>query len=178
MAVRTSRLERITNLVLALLDTPRPLSLREIGGAVAGYPTEPGALRQAFERDKRTLRDGGIPVAVERLDGDDQVGYRILPEHYYLPDLHLEPAEEEGRTFDLEDELTVGRSPGCGVSTSYDVFSSTLHARLFRLDGDLWAEDLGSTNGTWVNTIRINERTRLEKGDLLQVGGTVFEVGK
>jgi hypothetical protein len=29
-----------------------------------------------------------------------------------------------------------------------------------------------------VNTIRINERTRLEKGDLLQVGGTVFEVGR
>jgi proteasome accessory factor B len=99
MAVRTSRLERITNLVLALLDTPRPLSLREIGGAVAGYPTEPGALRQAFERDKRTLRDGGIPVAVERLDGDDQVGYRILPEHYYLPDLHLDRAEEEALAF-------------------------------------------------------------------------------
>ena len=49
---------------------------------------------------------------------------------------------------------------------------------IFRLDGDIWAEDLGSTNGTWVNTVRIGERTRLEKGDLLQVGGTVFEVGK
>jgi pSer/pThr/pTyr-binding forkhead associated (FHA) protein len=59
-----------------------------------------------------------------------------------------------------------------------DTYSSNLHARLFRLDGDLWAEDLGSTNGTWINTVRIGERTRLEKGDLLQVGGTVFEVGK
>ena len=99
MVMKTSRLERITNLVLALLDTTRPLSLREIGGVVAGYPSEPGALRQAFERDKRTLRDGGIPVAVERLDGDEQVGYRILPEHYYLPDLHLDPDEEEALTF-------------------------------------------------------------------------------
>lgn len=97
--MRTSRLERITNLVLALLDTPRPLSLREIGGAVAGYPSEPGALRQAFERDKRTLREGGIPVAVERVDGDDQVGYRILPEHYYLPELALDPDEEEALAF-------------------------------------------------------------------------------
>jgi len=67
VAPRISRLERITNLVLALLETSRPLSLREIGGAVAGYPPEAGALRQAFERDKRTLRDNGIPVAVERL---------------------------------------------------------------------------------------------------------------
>ena len=74
--------------------------------------------------------------------------------------------------------MTVGRAAGCGVPIDYDTYSSNLHARLFRLDGDLWAEDLGSTNGTWVNTIRISERTRLEKGDLLQVGGTVFEVGK
>ena len=36
----------------------------------------------------------------------------------------------------------------------------------------------GSTNGTWVNTVRIEERTKLQKGDLLQVGGTVFEVGR
>jgi len=99
--VRISRFERITNLVLALLDTPRPISLREIGVAVAGYPAEPGALRQAFERDKRTLRDSGIPVAVERIDGDDQVGYRIVPEDYYLPELDLEPEEEDAIAFAL-----------------------------------------------------------------------------
>ena len=74
--------------------------------------------------------------------------------------------------------MTVGRAAGCGVPIDYDTFASNLHARLFRLDGDVWVEDLGSTNGTWVNTERILERTRIEKGDLLQVGGTVFEVGK
>ena len=60
----------------------------------------------------------------------------------------------------------------------YDTYASNLHARLFRQNGDLWVEDLGSTNGTWVNTRRIGERTQLDKGDLLQVGGTVFEIGK
>ncbi len=99
MVLRANRLERITNLVLALLDTPRPLSLREIGDVVAGYPAEQGALRQAFERDKRPLRDGGIPVAVERIGGEDQVGYKILAEDYYLPDLGLEPAEEQALAF-------------------------------------------------------------------------------
>ncbi len=89
------RLERLTNLVLALLNTPRPMSLREIGDSVAGYPSEPAALRQAFERDKRLLRDSGIPIELERLPGGpDQAGYRILPEHYYLPDLEL-TAEEQ-----------------------------------------------------------------------------------
>ncbi len=101
MPARPNRLERITNLVLALLETARPMSLREIGSTVAGYPPEPGALRQAFERDKRTLRDGGIPISVERLDNEDQVGYRILPEDYYLPDLSLQTDEQEALAFAL-----------------------------------------------------------------------------
>jgi pSer/pThr/pTyr-binding forkhead associated (FHA) protein len=90
----------------------------------------------------------------------------------------IRPDDQSGRVFDVGEEVTVGRAAGCGVPIDYDAYASNLHARLFRLDGDLWAEDLGSTNGTWVNTVRINERTKLQKGDLLQVGGTVFEVGR
>jgi len=93
--------------------------------------------------------------------------------------LHVvRPEDRVGRAYDLDDEVTVGRAAGCGVSIDYDTYASNLHARLFRQDGDLWVEDLGSTNGTWVNTQRIGERTPLDKGDLLQVGGTVFEIGK
>jgi hypothetical protein len=88
----------------------------------------------------------------------------------------VEPTDHKGQTFDLDDELTVGRSPGCGVSMSDDVYTSTLHARLFRHNDQLWVEDLGSTNGTFVNSERITQAARLSKGDLLQVGSTVFEV--
>jgi pSer/pThr/pTyr-binding forkhead associated (FHA) protein len=88
----------------------------------------------------------------------------------------LEPPEHAGRTFELDDELTIGRSPGCGVPTTYDVYSSTLHARLYRRGGQLWVEDLGSTNGTYLNSERIVRAMKLAKGDLLQVGVTVFEV--
>jgi FHA domain len=95
--------------------------------------------------------------------------------------LHLEvvePAEHQGEVFDLDDELTIGRSPGCGVPTSYDAYTSTLHARLFRRGDQLWVEDLGSTNGTFVNSEQITQAMRLGRGDLLQVGGTVFEVAR
>ncbi len=85
--------------MIVLLSSSRPLSLREIGATVAGYPSEHGALRQAFERDKKTLRDGGIPVSVEPIGGEDQYGYRILPEQYYLPDLGLDTAEEAALAF-------------------------------------------------------------------------------
>lgn len=88
----------------------------------------------------------------------------------------LEPPEQAGRTFELDDELTIGRSPGCGVPTTYDAYSSTLHARLYRRGGQLFVEDLGSTNGTYVNSERISQATKLGRGDLLQVGATVLEV--
>ncbi len=40
----------------------------------------------------------------------------------------VEPPQHEGQTYDLDDELTIGRSPGCGVATPDDVYTSTLHA--------------------------------------------------
>jgi proteasome accessory factor B len=91
---KADRLERLTDLVLVLLNAPRPLSLDTIGREVPGYPTEHDARRQAFERDKRLLREEGIPVATEAIGGQEQFGYRIDPEAFYLPDLGLEPEEQ------------------------------------------------------------------------------------
>ena len=54
----------------------------------------------------------------------------------------IEPQSEAGSTYHLDDELTVGRSPGCGIPTGYDAYSSTLHARLYRRGDKLWVEDL------------------------------------
>jgi pSer/pThr/pTyr-binding forkhead associated (FHA) protein len=89
----------------------------------------------------------------------------------------VEPREYEGQRYGVQDEeLTIGRSPGCGIATTYDVYSSTLHARLFRRRDQLWIEDLGSTNGTYLNSERLAQPARLGKGDLVQIGATVFEV--
>ena len=91
---RVDRLERLTDLVLVLLRPGRARSLREIADEVPGYPPPGEARRQAFERDKRTLRDEGIVVETEPIDGPDQIGYRIRPEGYYLPDLDLSLDEQ------------------------------------------------------------------------------------
>ena len=90
----------------------------------------------------------------------------------------IQPPEHAGRAYDLDDELTIGRSPGCGVAMPEDIYTSTLHARLFRRNDQLWVEDLGSTNGTFVNSEQIKQALRLGKGDLLQIGSTVFEVSR
>jgi pSer/pThr/pTyr-binding forkhead associated (FHA) protein len=94
--------------------------------------------------------------------------------------LHLkviEPQERYGQAFEVGEEVTLGRAAGCGVRVE-DAYTSSLHARLYRRNGSLWVEDLGSTNGTWVNAERIGNTAKLGKGDLLQVGGTVFEVSR
>lgn len=89
----------------------------------------------------------------------------------------VEPAEARGQVFEIGEEVTVGRSPGCGMSLP-DATVSQLHARLFRRDGHVYIEDLGSTNGTWVNRGRVSGPVALRRGDRVQLGGTVLEVGK
>jgi pSer/pThr/pTyr-binding forkhead associated (FHA) protein len=88
----------------------------------------------------------------------------------------VEPAERRGQVFPLGDELTVGRAGGCGVALPDDTFVSQLHARVFRRQGELFVEDLGSTNGTYVNKKRIASAVAVRKGDKLQVGKTTMEV--
>jgi len=84
------RLERLTNLIAVLLETRRPLTLEEIVERVPGYPGERESYRRQFERDKATLREIGVPIALEALYAFDQeTGYRIHREDYELPPLDL-----------------------------------------------------------------------------------------
>ena len=91
-----NRLERLINLVAALLDADRPLSRHELTVLVPGYDANEQAARRAFERDKDALRSMGIPIVVELLDPEDPnhgEGYRIPREQYELPDPGLAPDE-------------------------------------------------------------------------------------
>jgi predicted DNA-binding transcriptional regulator YafY len=89
------RLERLLNLTATLLDTRRPLTLDELSERVEPrYPQELGARRRQFERDKETLRELGIPIRLETVDGfGAETAYRIHADDYYLPDLALTDAE-------------------------------------------------------------------------------------
>ncbi len=81
-----------------------------------------------------------------------------------------------GAEFVVHGELTLGREPGAEGMTIEDPGVSRRHVRV-RVDGHtLVVEDLGSSNGTFVNGDQITTATRLGAGDLLQIGSSSLEV--
>lgn len=91
----SAKAERLVNLIVYLLESPRPRSSDEIRRTVAGYdqPNEV-SFRRMFERDKEELREMGIPLEREATDPlEEDFGYRIPKERYYLPDIRLEKDE-------------------------------------------------------------------------------------
>lgn len=95
MARDDQKLERLTDLILVLLEARQPIPLNTLAEEIPGYPSEPGeARRMAFERDKRLLREEGIIVESVPIEGAEQYGYRIDPRTFFLPELALTPEEQ------------------------------------------------------------------------------------
>ena len=123
-----------------------PKPVLATGGAVAATPKQ--AARQARKAERKA-----VPVQLAI----------------------VAPPELKGRAYPLGDEVTVGRAPGCGVTLD-DTYASQLHARVFARDGQLFVEDLGSTNGTYLNRQKVQGPQVMRRGDRLQVGNTVMEL--
>jgi pSer/pThr/pTyr-binding forkhead associated (FHA) protein len=96
---------------------------------------------------------------LEFRDGDDQLRIVALgPDH---------------------DRLSIGRLPACEVALAWDEEVSRAHALLEQVGGAWTLEDRGSSNGTLVNTVRINRPHVLHDGDVVRIGRTqlVFHAG-
>lgn len=78
--------ERLVNLTIALLHTPRYLTKSEIFSKVAGYEGSSESKERMFERDKEELRTIGIEIDVQQIDPlfHDEAGYRIFPHRYSI----------------------------------------------------------------------------------------------
>jgi proteasome accessory factor B len=90
--VAVSKVERLMNLVIALLSTRGYITAEKIRSSVAGYADSASdeAFSRMFERDKNELRDLGIPLETGRVSSFDPVeGYRINRDAYALPAVEL-----------------------------------------------------------------------------------------
>jgi proteasome accessory factor B len=96
LLVATSKVERLVNLVIALLSTRGYITAEKIRSSVAGYSDSASAeaFSRMFERDKNELRDLGIPLEVGKVSAlDPTEGYRINRDAYALPPVELTPDE-------------------------------------------------------------------------------------
>lgn len=90
--------------------------------------------------------------------------------------LAITRGSDEGVERPLDRELTIGRDPGADLTLD-DAGVSRRHARLSLADGDgPVIEDLGSSNGTFVNGERVGGKRRLADGDEIRIGETAIEL--
>ena len=87
----------------------------------------------------------------------------------------VQPSSLAGRNFSLDAIITIGRDSDSTISIS-DGFMSFHHARIFLGDGGAMVEDVGSTNGTFVNEQRIDAVQVVNVGDTIRCGNLIMEV--
>ena len=124
-----------------------------------------GSERQAPSQDSMILTPAAAAAAGLRRGGAARKSVRLV--------VQRSPSLEEGDEFPLNSApVTVGRGGQNDLVLGGDEFASARHARIeVRSDG-VWVQDLGSTNGTYVNGSRVAGAQRLGGGDVLRVGET------
>lgn len=94
---------------------------------------------------------------------------RKMPKELMVNDL------DGRRSVPLRDSVTIGRAASCDLVVS-DNYVSNVHARIYAKDGTYWLEDLGSTNGTYVNRGKVSVPVAIGPGDEVKVGKASLEL--
>lgn len=132
-----------------------------------GAPTPQGA------EEPLLAAPTNVPEADERA-GREDLG-RIDLAANVEPRLVVETSStlEVGRVIPLAEGMTIGRSEAAELTIA-DQFVSHMHARIMRRGAYHWVQDLGSTNGTFLNDRRIDADAQLKVHDALRIGQTVL----
>jgi FHA domain len=127
----------------------RDMTRHEDASIVAEGPA-PGARERREQRAGRDLRSGVAP----RLEVVAAMGH------------------EPGTAFDLGNGgATMGRSANSDIEVD-DPFASSAHARIFPRGEFMFVEDMGSTNGTYLNGRQVRRAEQLKPADLIRIGDT------
>jgi hypothetical protein len=120
--------------------------------------------------DSSAVVDGDEPAALprrERHGPDLRAG--VDPRLEVVAAMGLDPGAE----FELGDGATMGRADGSDIPVD-DPFASSVHARIFPRGQFMYIEDMGSTNGTYLNGRRLRAAERLKVGDTVRIGETEY----
>jgi hypothetical protein len=109
------------------------------------------------------------PSPVRRERGDRDLRSGVSPRLQVVAAM----AHEPGTTFDVGEGATFGRSDGADIRVD-DPFASSAHARIFNRAGFMHLEDMGSTNGTYLNGRQVKAAERLSIGDTIRIGDSEY----
>src|SRR5919206_2576998 len=125
------------------------------------------ALRDVAGRGTAALDDTG-PSAGPR-DGRIDLRSGVYPRLEVIAAMGHEPGEE----FDLNGGITMGRAASADVRID-DPFASAAHARIFPRGPFMYIEDMGSTNGTFLNGRQLRKPEQLKVADVIRIGDTEY----
>jgi pSer/pThr/pTyr-binding forkhead associated (FHA) protein len=103
----------------------------------------------------------------------------LRAQHGLLPTRLLVLASPElgsGETIDVTAPTVVGRDATSGIRLEHDEFVSARHARIEPRPDGAMVDDLGSTNGTFVNGSKLKKARLAKAGDVIKIGATELQV--
>jgi pSer/pThr/pTyr-binding forkhead associated (FHA) protein len=126
---------------------------------------------------RRDLVRGQEPAAVEQdLDeprADRQAGLDlgagVEPQLEVVAAMGYEP----GTVIDISEGVTLGRAGSADIHVE-DPFASSVHARIFARNGFMYVEDMGSTNGTYLNGRQLRKAEQLKPADKIRIGDSEY----
>ena len=125
------------------------------------------ALRDVAGRGAMALDDTG-PTAAPRDHGID-LRSGVYPRLEVIAAMGRNPGEE----FDLNGGITIGRAASADLHID-DPFASAAHARIFPRGQFMYIEDMGSTNGTFLNGRQLRKPEQLKVADVIRIGDTEY----
>jgi hypothetical protein len=134
--------------------------------------------RSALKDLRRTARSGGATAGPAALDYDDATGLHVAAGYDHgseAPRLRVRTGAglRGGSAYDLSDGAVLGRGEQADIRLE-DSFASASHARLVPQGGVIVLEDLGSTNGTYLNGEPLRGPQPLHVGDRIRIGDSEF----
>ena len=129
------------------------------------------ALRDVAGRGSAALLDDTGPSAAprEQRGGGMDLRSGVFPRLEVIAAMGHEPGEE----FDLNGGITLGRAASSEVTVD-DPFASAAHARIFPRGQFMYIEDMGSTNGTFLNGRQLRKPEQLRVADVIRIGDTEY----
>jgi FHA domain len=138
------------------------------------------ALKDLRGGGDRIPTPGGVPVKGEAIPGDATGLYSASTLHsadvaHRAPKLVVEraPGHDPGMIYDLDGDLVLGRGERAEIRLE-DPFASSRHARVYEQGNIVVIEDLGSTNGTYLNEELLETPRPLHPGDRVRIGDSEF----